>query len=228
MRPDAAVIVVAGGQGVRFGGSVRKQYLRLARRPILWWSLRAFERSPSIGGLVFVLPREELARGSRRVRRWHLEKLIHVVAGGVTRADSVASGLKAVPRSFRWVAVHDAVRPLVTVTLIEKTLREARRHRAAIAALPSKDTVKLATPSGRILRTPPRESVWLAQTPQIFERNLLERAHQRWTGSHPTDDAQMVERLGVRIQLVESFPENMKVTVPSDLVLAEALLKERK
>jgi 2-C-methyl-D-erythritol 4-phosphate cytidylyltransferase len=234
MKPAAAVIV-AGGQGTRFqaasrlpaGRQVRKQYLRLSGRPILWWSVQAFQRSPSIGALVLVVPSQDLVRVQRQFEKPGARKPLKVVAGGATRADSVRRGLAAVPSEFRWIAVHDAVRPLVTPALIEEVLRGARAHKAAIAACPSKDTVKLANGRQTIARTLPRDSVWLAQTPQAFERGLLERAHQRGKHLIATDDSQLVERLGVKVKLVLSPADNLKVTVPADLAIAQRLMKER-
>ncbi len=242
MKQDAAAIIVAGGQGKRFGGKIRKQYLKLSGRPLMWWSLRAFDRSPSIGILLVVLPKNDLDQVRKESPRWGFKKPVFAVAGGETRADSVRQGLAAVPREFRWVAVHDAVRPLVTPELIEDVLKAARKHRAAIAALPSKDTVKRAEANQMIRETLPRETVWLAQTPQAFERNLLDKAHQlssrRKPGSRSldsglrrndgvTDDSMLVERLGVRVKLVLASPENLKVTVPADFKFAERLMKER-
>ena len=224
MRGDAAAIIVAGGQGKRFGGRVRKQYLSLSGRPLLWWAVNAFDRSRSVGAVVLVVPREDLSRARRSFSRWKVRKPLHIVAGGVTRAGSVRHGLAAVPPGFRWVAVHDAVRPLVTPALIENVLRAARAHRAAIAACPSKDTVKWASSRQKILRTLPRKDVWLAQTPQAFERRLLERAHQKGKGLDATDDSFLVERLGVQVKLVAGPPENLKVTIPMDLKVARMIL----
>jgi 2-C-methyl-D-erythritol 4-phosphate cytidylyltransferase len=230
-----AAIILAAGEGVRFGAClpagrrhVRKQYRMLRGKPILWWSLRAFQKSPSIGTLILVVPPADRKGLEPRVRRWEFSKLQPVVAGGATRADSVREGLKALPKAIRWVAVHDAARPLVRPELIEQTLREARRSRAAIAATPSKDTVKLADGKQYIASTPPRHSVWLAQTPQVFERKLLEKAHAKGRHLAVTDDAQLVERLGVKVRLVEAPPENLKVTRPADLEMAKMILKGRK
>ena len=224
---DAAAILVAGGQGLRFGGRVRKQYLTLCGHPLLWWPLRAFDQCRSIEMMVLVVPEEDVLRLRAAVPSWKLHKPVHVVAGGKTRTDSVRHGLAALPPQVRWVAVHDAVRPLVTSALIEKVLNVAKRSRAAIAATPSKDTVKFSRKNHTILRTLSRETIWLAQTPQIFERSLLERAHQKSQRNAVTDDAQMVERLGVRVKLVESSPDNLKVTLPSDFAMAQLLLKDR-
>ena len=227
MGQDAAAIVVAGGRGVRFGGPTRKQYLRLQGRPVVWWSLKAFQASPSTRCIVLVVPRRDHERLRKAASVWRFSKLMAIVAGGLSRADSVREGLSAVPPEVRWVAVHDAVRPLVTPRLIERTIAEARRHRAAIAACPSRDTIKLADASGRVASSPKRERVWLAQTPQAFERKLLEQAHARGRGLSVTDDSQLVERLGVRVRLVPASAENLKITVPSDLELARLILRSR-
>jgi 2-C-methyl-D-erythritol 4-phosphate cytidylyltransferase len=224
-RPDFAAVIVAGGIGTRFGGKVRKQYLALRGRPLYAWSLQAFARSPSIGVIVLVVPPDNLMLMRRQLSRFPSKVPVHVVAGGATRADSVRHGLAAVPPGFAWIAVHDAVRPLVSPNLIESVARAARSHRAAIAATPSKDTVKLAGRGDTIQRTLPRELVWLAQTPQAFERRLLERAHRAGRRRPVTDDAMLVEKLGIRVKLVASPPENIKVTVPADLVIAQRLLK---
>jgi len=224
MTPNTAAIIVAGGRGLRFGGAVRKQYLLLKRKPIVWWSLQAFEKSPSIRWVILVVPADDIPDLRLKERTWRFHKLLQIVAGGASRADSVRQGLSALPEGCRYVAVHDAVRPLVTPRLIEETLRQARRFRAAIAASPSKDTVKLAGPSGCIQSTPSRDLVWLAQTPQTFERTLLERAHREGRRLAATDDAMLVERLGVKVKLVESSADNMKITTPMDLMIARAVI----
>jgi 2-C-methyl-D-erythritol 4-phosphate cytidylyltransferase len=224
---DTAAIIVAGGKGLRFGGRVRKQYLLLKSRPILWWSASAFERSPSVSSIVFVVPAEDVIRVCAATKSWKFKKLTAIVAGGKTRADSVRHGLYMLGSACHYVAVHDAVRPLVTPKTIERVIGAARQSRAALAATPSKDTVKLANARGQVVASPPRETVWLAQTPQIFERRLLERAHRAGRRKAVTDDSQLVERLGVRVTLVDSPADNIKVTLPIDYVLARKILEER-
>jgi len=227
VKQDTAAIIVAGGKGARYGGKIRKQYLLLKGRPIVWWSARAFEKSPSIQSLTLVSPAEDVDRVRAQARRWKFKKLLAVVTGGATRAESVRRGLAALPKGASYVAVHDAVRPLVTPETIEKVITAARRSRAALAACPSKDTVKLANGDGCVHSTPRRETVWLAQTPQVFERRLLEKAHARGRALKVTDDAQLIERLGVKVRLVESPAENLKITRPMDLVLAGMILKDK-
>jgi 2-C-methyl-D-erythritol 4-phosphate cytidylyltransferase len=225
---DTAAIIVAGGQGTRFGGKVRKQYLALGKRPLLWWSVAAFDRSPSVAAVWIVAPAEDVARVGALARRWGFRKLKGVVAGGATRRASVREGMRAAGRGQALLAVHDAVRPLIAPAVIEETIAQARKTGAAIAACASKDTVKLATPSGWVAQTPPRERVWLAQTPQVFRRRLLERAHAGSPGLTATDDAQLVERLGARVKLVASPADNLKVTVPADLWVAARVLARRR
>jgi len=227
MNVAVAAVLVAGGQGTRFGGTVRKQYLRLHGRPLLWWSLRAFQKSPSVGTIVVAVPKDDVERIARDSRRWRFSKLSRVVAGGATRQDSVRRGIEAVEAPFLWIAVHDAVRPLIDVMTIESVIAGAQETGAAIAAAPSRDTVKIADRNGYIADTPLRERVWLAQTPQVIRRDLLARAHRRARTFIGTDDAQLVERLGVRVRLVASALENLKVTLPSDLEIAEHILKGR-
>jgi 2-C-methyl-D-erythritol 4-phosphate cytidylyltransferase len=224
---DTAAIIVAGGKGLRYGGRVRKQYLLLGGRPIVWWSLSAFEKCPSVVSIVLVVPADDVTLVRAQVRRWKMKKQITVVSGGPTRAASVRRGLSAIPPGCRYVAVHDAVRPLARPALIESVIRAARKGGAALAACLSKDTVKLANARGMVVSSPPRETVWLAQTPQIFERRLLLRAHENGRSLAVTDDAQLVERLGARVKLVESPSDNIKVTVPLDFILARKILAER-
>ena len=225
LRADAAAIVLGAGQGLRFGGTVRKQYVRLRGKPVLWWSLAAFEASPSIGALILVAPAADVPKLQAQAMRWKFRKLRAVVPGGKERSDSVKEGLKVAPAEARWVAVHDGVRPLITPAQIETVLAAARKHRAAIAATPSRDTIKIANGQGFVRASPERRLVWQAQTPQIFSRALLDRAH-RLKGP-VTDDAQLVERLGVRVKLVDTTAENIKVTHPMDLHMADNILKHR-
>ncbi len=224
---DTAVVLVAGGKGLRFGGPVRKQYLALEGRPLVWWSIRAFERAASVAVIILVVPADDIPSLIKTSRSWGFKKLALIVPGGAARSDSVRNGLVAVSPRLRYVAVHDAVRPLITSEIIEKTIAVARRSRAAIAAIPSKDTVKIVNAAGVIQSSPKRETVWLAQTPQVFERKLLERAHHQGRALTVTDDAQLVEKLGTRVKVVEASPENMKVTYPLDAAVARIILKGR-
>lgn len=225
----SVAIVVAGGVGKRLKGKVHKPFIPLGGRPMLAWTLEAFEKSPGVEAVVLVVHRQDLPSAERLVRRYRLRKVLRLVPGGATRMASVFEGLRAVPPGARWVAVHDGARPLVTPGLIEATIREARWAKAAIAAVPVVPTVKEAA-GGWVRRTLDRDRLWAVQTPQVFERNLLERAHARGrrNGGGATDDAALVEALGRRVRIVMGDPRNLKVTTPEDLIIAQALLKTKR
>jgi len=224
-KGKTVAVIVAAGVGSRLKSKVRKPFVRLRGKPMLGWTLEAFEKAPSIGGVVVVVHRSNLQTAQRMIRSFGFRKVIRVVPGGATRVGSVACGLKAVPVQAQWVAVHDGARPLVTSELIEQTVQEARRSDAAIAAIPVIPTIKQA--EGRwVKKTLDRKRLWAVQTPQVFERTLLERAHAKagTNGASATDDATLVEALEHRVRIVMGDPRNFKVTTPADLIMAEALL----
>lgn len=228
-----AAVIPAGGVGTRLKSRVHKPFVRLGGRPLLAWTVQAFEAAPVIDLVVLVTHPGDLAAARRLVRRYRLSKVIAVVAGGETRMRSVANGLAALPAAVGWVAVHDAARPLVTRRLIEATVRAARGRggaKAAIAAVPVVPTIKEATAAGDwVRRTIPRERLWAVQTPQVFERGLLEQAHAYGRNHRikATDDAALVEGLRRRVKIVMGSSRNIKVTTPEDLVIAEALLRKK-
>jgi len=152
-------------------------------------------------------------------------KVRAVVAGGAERQASVRQGLVAVPAEVGWIVVHDGVRPCITPELVERVVAEARRHRAAIAALPVAETLKRGA-DGWVQATVERDGLWSVQTPQAFRADVLREAHRRAAaeGIAGTDDAALLERLGVPVRLVPGLPGNVKITRPEDLALAEALL----
>ena len=227
MKPSKIIaIIVAGGVGKRLKSRIHKPFVPLGRRPMLTWTLQAFEKSNSVDGIILVTHRRDVARARKVVRAFRFRKIGCIVPGGETRMDSVWRGMQALPPETQWVAVHDAARPLVTPELIEATIRGARRAKAAIAAVPVVPTVKQAV-DGWVEKTLDRSRLWAVQTPQVFERGLLEKAHQhgRGNGFVATDDAALVERLGHRVRIVEGSPRNIKITTREDLVVAEALMK---
>lgn len=224
-------VVVAGGVGKRLKTKIRKSFVRLAGRPMLGWVLRALERSPSVREIVIVTHWRDLAAARQLARRERTLKVAAVVPGGDSRMASVACGLKAVPARAKWVLVHDAARPLVTPQIIETTIKAARRAKAAIAAVPVVPTLKQAR-GAWVEKTLDRNRLWAVQTPQVFERGLLEEAHRRArqvpagraNGFSATDDAALVEAMGRPVRIVPGSERNIKVTTPEDLIVAEALL----
>ena len=222
-------IIPAAGAGRRMGSAVDKQFLPLRGIPILAHTLRVFEQSPEVGGIVLVVAPQQRQALEREVLVPHpCDKLLRVIDGGPERQDSVANGIRAIPPDSELVVVHDGVRPLVSVELLKEVLEAAHHHGAAIAAIPAGDTVKQAE-NQKVVATLKRETIWLAQTPQVFHADLLRRAYEKAARDRVsvTDDAALVERIGAAVHLVRGSPENIKVTTPSDLVVAEAILTQR-
>ncbi len=221
-RPRAAAVVVAGGSGRRMGGGVRKQYMEVGGEPILLRAVRAFVEHPDVGSVVVVLPPEDAASPPA----WLLDLGVTIVAGGEERGDSVWNGLLATPEDAEAVLVHDGARPFVTADVIGRVL-EAARSGAALAALPVTDTLKEVAADGTVVATPDRARFWQAQTPQGFPRAVILEAHRRARaeGVRATDDAALCERYGIPVRVVEGAADNLKVTRPADLAVAEALAR---
>lgn len=229
-------IIPAAGSGSRFGGETPKQFLLMGGVPVLLQTLRRFDQCPEIDGTIVALPEAALESWREQLAVSGLEKPVRLVPGGRERSDSIRNALEA---AAGWssdglppeiVAVHDAVRPLVTPAQITAVVRRAREVGAAILALPSTDTLK-EVEHGLIVRTLDRSRVYRAQTPQAFHYPLLVRANQaareaNLSSAATTDDALLVEALGVPVAIVEGSPRNFKITTPEDLQLAERLLQE--
>ena len=206
---------------------VRKQYLELAGEPILVHALRPFLGLPEVRWLVVALPPDDAADPPAWLVR--LDARVRVVAGGAERTDSVRAALAAVPPEADVVLVHDAARPLVTPDVIARVIEAAATGSAAIPGVAVEDTIKEVDVSGAVLGTVDRARLRRVQTPQGFRRELLLEAHRRALaeGLGATDDAALVERIGGRVVVVEGSPDNIKITGPQDLVLAEAILRRR-
>lgn len=218
-------IVVAAGRSERMGGA-DKVFAQLVGRPLLAWSLRAFKMCGAIEGVVLVVAPDAVDRAASLVREWRFTNVVDIVPGGAQRQDSVRAGIDAA-RGAAIVAVHDGARPLVTPELVERGIALARECGAAVCAVSARDTVKQAGGDPPVVRaTLDRATAWLTQTPQVFDRALLLRAHEAAT-SNATDDAALVEALGHGVRLYEGAYWNLKVTSPEDLIIAEALLRER-
>jgi len=220
-------IIVAAGQGSRMGGECAKQFLELAGTPIIIHTLKAFEQCEVIQAIIVVLPANESANFLSLAGRYGLQKLSKVVPGGLTRSESVFHGLQAVrPATAEVVAIHDGVRPFVTPDEITSTVNAALEHEAAILVAPVTDTIKEVEHDG-IVRTLNRSQLRRALTPQCFRYSLLRRAYEEADVNDPelTDESLLVERLGVRVAIVEGSPRNIKITTPEDLIVAEALMR---
>jgi 2-C-methyl-D-erythritol 4-phosphate cytidylyltransferase len=221
-------IIAAAGQGTRMAGKRPKQFLELAGTPILFHTLKAFEECDLIHETIVVIPAQESAGFLSAAGKYSLRKLSKVVAGGTTRAESVLKGLQAVREATaEVVAVHDGVRPFVTPDEIGRTVAAASEEGAAILVCKPVDTVKEVRDGG-VVRTLNRDDLRNALTPQCFHYKLLRRAYEHVDINDPdlTDESSVVERLGVRIAVVEGSSRNIKITREEDLVIGEQLLRE--
>ena len=222
-----AAVVPAGGHGTRMGNEIPKQFLQFGDIPLLVHALRVLESNRTICEIVVVVPHDAVTSCAEELLPpYAFSKISNVVGGGTRRQDSVWNGLQAVDGRTTIVVVHDAVRPFVTDTMVERVVDGARTHGAAIVAIPLHDTVKRAAPDGMIETTLDRQRLWSVQTPQAFGIELLREAHRssQETGVEATDDAFLVERIGHRVSIVNGSPYNIKVTRPEDLVMGEAIL----
>jgi 2-C-methyl-D-erythritol 4-phosphate cytidylyltransferase len=206
-------------------GGVDKMSALLAGKPVLARAAAPFQECPLIDQIVVVLAEHNLEWGKKLVAEYGFSKVTDVCVGGQERQQSVAAGLGKL-KDCQWVVIHDGARPLVTEALIEAGLEAAGETGAAVAGVAVTDTIKLAK-DGCILGTPPRENLWAVQTPQVFGFDIIAEAHRR-AKDMATDDASLVERLGYKVKLYTGSYDNIKITTPSDLALAEILLERRK
>ncbi|MEB2343838.1 MAG: 2-C-methyl-D-erythritol 4-phosphate cytidylyltransferase [Deltaproteobacteria bacterium] len=222
-----AALVLAAGRGERLGASVPKAFLPLAGRPLVVRAIEALAARPEVERIVPVLPAADLARFAALGLAGD-GRLAPPVAGGAERQDSMRAGLAALPDGVDLVAVHDAARPLVRPEDVGRVIAAAARTGAALLAVPVRDTLKRAR-AGRVTETLPRADCWAAQTPQVFRAALLREALAKAEaeGFVATDDAQLVERLGAPVEIVEGDPGNLKITWPEDVALAEAIWRQR-
>lgn len=222
-----AAIILAAGRGERMGANVDKAFIGLGPRPIVAYSLRAFESCPDVDAIVLVVRAGEWADDARALcREAGISKLFAVVDGGPRRQDSVCAGLAALPPGTDIVAIHDSARPLVTPELIAATVDAARRTGSGVAARKVVDTVKVVTDGNVADATLDRSNLWAVETPQTFQTELVRRAYEAVSkaGQTVTDDAGALEFIGERARLVEWRKPNFKITVPDDLAVAEKLL----
>lgn len=250
-------IILAAGQGSRMGSGTRKQYMNLGGAPLFTYSLRTMEKSPVITDIVLVLPKGDEAYVRQILREQDLgEKVRAFAAGGAERYYSVYNGLKVIDWPCDYVFIHDGARPFIDEATLGRLLVAATETGACAAGMPSKDTVRITDNVGKGETTPDRSRVWIVQTPQVFERELIMQAYEQMlrtaerpteqsadalnspdssdslsggASPHVTDDAMAVEQMaGRRVQMVEASYRNIKITTPEDLLIAEAFLTSPK
>lgn len=227
-------VILAAGQGKRMQSTVHKQYLLLKDKPVLYYSLKAFEDSMIDDIVLVVGPEDKEFCQKEIVEKYDFKKIRVIITGGKERYHSVANGIQAINWKCDYVFIHDGARPLVNHEIIERAYYEVIRSRACVVGMPVKDTIKIADLKGFVADTPARSLVWQIQTPQVFDKKLIIDAYARLIdqeknilaqGILVTDDAMVVEYFTeTPIKLVQGSYENIKITTPDDLKIAEILL----
>ena len=215
------VVVVAAGRSTRMGGT-DKTFAEIRGAPLIVHTLRRLAASDAVGSIMLVVAVEAVEDAREMLRQFHIHKIAGVCAGGARRQDSVYAGLLALGRR-RWVAVHDGARPCVPAEVLSRALDSVRRSGAAIAAVPVKDTIKVVGDEQVITGTPERSTLWAAQTPQVFDYDLLLEAYRNANGEF-TDDASVVEAAGHPVRVFWGSYDNLKVTTPEDLVMVDQII----
>lgn len=223
------VIIAAAGRGSRMKMAENKVFVPLMGKPILLYSLERFARREDVGEIIVISAPHEVGEMASLVLGSAGKTRVKVVAGGSERQYSVANALKAVSKDSELILVHDGARPLVTDAIIDDVIQSAREHGASIAAVAVKNTIKQVDANGIVVDTPPRKTLYAVQTPQGFDRDILQRAYRQADedGFLGTDDASLVERMGVSVAIAQGDYQNIKITTPEDLIIGEALLKGR-
>ena len=223
-------IVLAAGRSTRMGGGPNKQFIELLGKPIVYYSLAAFEQCGVVDAVVVVRRPDCAQQAEQIVGEFGFRKVVAFTDGGVERQNSVWNGLEKCDSATDIVAVHDGARPLVTPALIEATVASAQTHGTGIAASKVVDTIKEASEDKTVIRTVDRTKLWAVQTPQTVRLPLLREAYTKIFERQTvvTDEAAAIESLGQKVHLVETAFLNLKITTPADLAIAEALLHQRK
>ncbi len=236
---QCTAIVLAAGAGKRMQSNVAKQYMLLREKPIIWYALHAFEESDIINKVILVVGAGEIPYGQKEiVEKYGFSKVAAVIEGGAERYLSVWEGLKQIrdeESADGYVFIHDGARPFVTEEMIKDTYEAAKAYGACVAGMPVKDTIKIADEEGFAAQTPNRKTVWAVQTPQVFEEDLIISAYAslvenldklKAQGVEITDDAMVVETMTQRrVKLVKASYENIKITTPEDMNIAESFMK---
>ena len=223
-------LIPSAGSGSRMGTKAKKPYLSLLDKPILAHTLLSFEQCPHINEVVLIVAEDEIDYCKTSiVEPFKIRKVNKIIAGGPKRQDSVWEGLKTLNDDCELVMIHDGVRPFVSQEILKKSVHETANSGATVVAVPVKDTIKIVSMKAEVLETIDRSRIWAVQTPQTFTRDVLKRAYEKAYNDrfYGTDDASLVERLGVKVKIIPGSYDNIKITTPGDLALGEAILRRR-
>jgi 2-C-methyl-D-erythritol 4-phosphate cytidylyltransferase len=224
-------IVLAGGAGKRMGSSTNKQFLLLDNKPIIVHTLQVFQDCRPIDGIYLVVNHKDLPIIQEEIlEQYHFNKILKLVIGGRLRQDSVRNGLEAIDEACDIVTIHDAARPFVSPSFIEKSIFLMEMFDAIIPAIPARDTIKAISKEGFVMKTLERDALWQIQTPQTFKYDLIIKAYREGMAKKLCgyDDSTFIEYLGKKVKVMEGSPYNIKITTPEDLVVAKGLLSQLK
>ena len=224
---NVAAIVPSAGIGVRLRSKIQKPYIELAGKPILGRTLIKLSENKNVKEIILAVAEDKTAYAGKMVNKYGI-KNVRLVAGGRERRDSVYNALKVVSADIDYILIHDAIRPFITDELIESLLRAAYKYGAAIAGVPVKPTLKIVGKNSFIESTPSRNMYWEAQTPQVFKRDLIEKAYKSAIEKNiqATDDSMLAERIGVKPKIVMGSYSNIKITTKEDLELAKIIINK--
>ena len=224
-------IVLAGGAGKRMGSSTSKPFLLLDNKPILVHTLQVFQECKPVDGIYLVVNHRDLPLIQEEIlETYHFSKIMKLVIGGRLRQDSVRNGLEAIDESCDVVIIHDAARPFVSPAFVEKSIFLMEMFDAVVPAIPARDTIKVISKEGFVLKTLERDALWHIQTPQTFKYDLIAKAYREGMAKKLCgyDDSTFMEYLGKKVKVVEGSPYNIKITTPEDLLIARGILAQLK
>ncbi len=222
-----SVIIPAAGFGERMGATIAKQFLPLKGKPILVYTLERFQQCAEVNEIIIATQKSSMEQIEELLSEFQITKAVTPIPGGERRQDSIANALNYIHEQSEIICVHDAVRPFIHLREITQTIETAKYFGASIVAVRAKDTIKKASTDGRVEHTLQRSSLWMVQTPQTFQRKILVDAYANAERNQltATDDSYLVEKIGISPIIVEGSYDNIKITTPDDLLLAELLLQ---
>lgn len=222
-------IILAAGKGARMNAGMNKQFMIINNKPLLAHTLAAFHSCKAIGSIILVADKEELQLCKERILDvYGFDKVDKLIPGGSERQQSVCNGIQELEDDCSIVVIHDGARPVLTEGIIERCIEGAEMYGAVSAGMPAKETIKILDKEGFVEYTPERGRVWITQTPQAFKRDIIKRAHEMAIakGISGTDDAFLVECMGIKVRMIEDSYENIKITTPEDIIIAETIMNK--
>ncbi|MEW9080476.1 2-C-methyl-D-erythritol 4-phosphate cytidylyltransferase [Terrisporobacter glycolicus] len=223
-----SVVIVSAGKGSRMKADINKQFLKIRGKEVIAHTIDKFYKNKNIGEIIIVIREDEEEFFQKNIINKYGYRNIKVALGGKERQDSVYNGLKQIDKKCKIVLIHDGARPFVTNEIIEKSIICAKEYNSAIVGVPVKDTIKIVNKNNEVCDTPNRSTLWSIQTPQVFDYSLIIKAHEKAKHDkyYGTDDSMLMEHLGHNVKVVEGSYNNIKITTPEDLKIAEEILRE--